>query len=852
MSWWETWLERFRQLLPALMVWVVLGILGILLIQAAPPVKRLLAVVVKANADGSTLGWQELGQYPGANSAEKNHLRVKYDRDRSMWLLQNVATHKRIDAKTDKLDTRYIRHWALQTGDKLVSEHFSLEVQQADNGRLVIQDAANKMTGEWSGTALLLNGKAGHPGCEQSSYLKRVGTEFKDWLAWNIWRDKLTDEKRLFSYGGQVTCTTRWPQQGVKPDSLRFTWMDKRFWVGPGASGERVRVERGEDKRDLNAVQLPVSGEDGKVKRLILGRTHFRLDVEADRLALTPTANQPVFIQASEGEQLDEKLTEEERKAKAAQAKLDEEKAIKDMADRGIFPNYEVYDWIGDSAGKKPGMMNLVLAFVITVFLTHLIMASRQDGHAVSRFGRLLGTGITLLLLVLSTLLASFGASLGTLLFLAWFSVLWATIVQFIAGRLQGKAARIWLLVMSLAGIGLLVLAQLAVGADSTRWLAYPADSAFWLIQLAGWVALLALTPVGNLLESLMKVFDPEHRVRFFGWTLPHYAYVFLLVGVLGLIVVQGLVGSEEGVWGVQPVELAKLVFVVAAARLLWFWQHHRSLLTGHYRENWLLIGAGLLGKMLVALMLGVLILVFGVQDNSPILIVLCLSMALLWLAFVDPLAVSGWGKWWWRATFIGLPLLVLLALAVWAYLDPPGYGSPIPQAERLRIWSNPALYPEAAAQLLNSLQRVGEGGWWGTGWFGKNGAVMTVPAVQDDFIAAFLLNRFGSLPGIVLVTVQFFWLLALFRLAAGLLSIETRADVASACRLMGYVLFGLAWLHLLHWLVSWGNVLGLLPIMGQPMTWLSAGNSHLLAVGMPTLLLALLAGWVLQELGEE
>ncbi len=35
---------------------------------------------------------------------------------------------------------------------------------------------------------------------------------------------------------------------------------------------------------------------------------------------------------------------------------------------------------------------------------------------------------------------------------------------------------------------------------------------------------------------------------------------------------------------------------------------------------------------------------------------------------------------------------------------------------------------------------------------------------------------------------------------------------------------------------------LGLMPIMGQPMTWLSSGNSHLLAIALPSVLLALLA----------
>jgi cell division protein FtsW (lipid II flippase) len=156
-------------------------------------------------------------------------------------------------------------------------------------------------------------------------------------------------------------------------------------------------------------------------------------------------------------------------------------------------------------------------------------------------------------------------------------------------------------------------------------------------------------------------------------------------------------------------------------------------------------------------------------------------------------------------------------------------------------------LYPEAASQLLNSLQRTGEGGWFCTGWFGKNGVVMSLPAVQDDFIAAFLLNRFGGFMGVLLVTVQFFWLLSLFRLSSWLRNVEAARQVETAFQLLGYVVYGLAWVHLLHWLISWSNVLGWLPIMGQPMTWLSAGNSHLLAIGMPTLLLGLLAGWVRQ-----
>ena len=63
----------------------------------------------------------------------------------------------------------------------------------------------------------------------------------------------------------------------------------------------------------------------------------------------------------------------------------------------------------------------------------------------------------------------------------------------------------------------------------------------------------------------------------------------------------------------------------------------------------------------------------------------------------------------------------------------------------------------------------------------------------------------------------------------------------------MGYTLFGLGWMQIGHWLIAWGNSLGLVPVMGQPMTWLSAGNSHLMAFAMVTLALALMSAWATQ-----
>ncbi|MGH7003141.1 MAG: hypothetical protein ACREIP_04265, partial [Alphaproteobacteria bacterium] len=68
----------------------------------------------------------------------------------------------------------------------------------------------------------------------------------------------------------------------------------------------------------------------------------------------------------------------------------------------------------------------------------------------------------------------------------------------------------------------------------------------------------------------------------------------------------------------------------------------------------------------------------------------------------------------------------------------------------------------------------------------------------------------------------------------------------------LGFVLYGAACMYAAHWIISWGNVLGLLPVMGQPMTWITAGTSHLVFFAMFALTIALVSGWVLRAYIDE
>lgn len=188
--------------------------------------------------------------------------------------------------------------------------------------------------------------------------------------------------------------------------------------------------------------------------------------------------------------------------------------------------------------------------------------------------------------------------------------------------------------------------------------------------------------------------------------------------------------------------------------------------------------------------------------------------------------------------------MVILLSLGTYLHAFPDSWlANALPQTERFKIWSAPWDYPDLGRQLQLSLEWVHEGGWLGSGWFGNNGSILNLPAVQDDFILAFLLYKGGGIIGLLLLITQMAWLMVQFHLVNALLTqLPNEREQRLSQALLAYILYGLAWMQLLHWLISWGNVLGFMPIMGQPMTWLSIGNSHLLAIALPSLLLSLVA----------
>jgi cell division protein FtsW (lipid II flippase) len=827
-------INKLKPLFFTLGLLLIFGFLGVSLIRNAPEVKQLEYVQVKPSTQGVTLGWQALGQRRGVNSAEKEHVNISYQNQQ--WLLKNVSNSKRVDIRTSKVDTRYLRRTTLQTGDLLQFNTFQIEVKQADSQQLVLYDKTRKQTAVWNGSELVVDNKPGYKACERQG-LRRVLGSVSDWLHWQIRDFNPQQTLRLFTLGGQVVCSTRWEQSSLQPDAMRFYWQNGQYWMGPGTEASRVLIYRQGKKQDLKYLTLPAEGQEGKVQRLILGRTHYHLGTAKQVLTLKPVANQQVF----QVHTIDEAKTDEEREAFLKKAD-EERQRLKEMEVQGVIPVYQQHSWIGKGVSVAPfGLRSLLLLGILAgVALVYIAIVYRWKNAIEGRAqmgALLLFSGISFVLLWAAfAWRGDLGTSLGVLLG----SALWATLLLSIQDRLRGVSVYLWFVALLIAGIGVLTLTQLAAGSDNTRWLRYASGNVFIVSVVTSVIALIALIPLQGLNGVWLLLVRNQSKFIFWLKAIAIGSVVFLLL-------MQFAIGTEQGIWGIQPVEIAKLLIIVIAAHALWHLKMLRSINSRYYRENPLARIILFLWVLFAFIVISLLIAV-GVHDYSPTLIVMALMAAFLWRAIPHPVRKIPVFTWTIRGVTILLPLAIVVGFSLWFYQHPPDYDSSIPQAERLRIWANPELYPEAASQLLNSLVRVGQGGWLGTGWFGNNGSSMQIPAVQDDFIGAFLLNHFGALFGLLLLSAQLLWLGIMFEISTRLAQRQRNQELYAGHNILGNILFGLAWVHLLHWIISWGNVLGLLPIMGQPMTWLSAGNSHLMAIGMMTLILAMIGSWVVQK----
>ena len=150
-------------------------------------------------------------------------------------------------------------------------------------------------------------------------------------------------------------------------------------------------------------------------------------------------------------------------------------------------------------------------------------------------------------------------------------------------------------------------------------------------------------------------------------------------------------------------------------------------------------------------------------------------------------------------------------------------------QKNRIRVFLNPELDPFGSGyHVIQSKIAIGSGGLWGKGWMeGTQSQLNFLPENHTDFIFAVAGEEFGFI-GAALIIVLYF--IIVWR---GILIAMNAEDDFGAL-----IATGVTSMFMFHILVNLGMTMGIMPVTGVPLPFLSYGVSSLLTNAMLVALL--------------
>jgi rod shape determining protein RodA len=276
-------------------------------------------------------------------------------------------------------------------------------------------------------------------------------------------------------------------------------------------------------------------------------------------------------------------------------------------------------------------------------------------------------------------------------------------------------------------------------------------------------------------------------------FTAPIYVIVLGLLA-LTLVIGTSLNGAQLSIsvagLDFQFSEVSKVLMIVVLAS----WLSSRRDRVGKLST---IIGAGLL--------MGIpTFLVFRQPDLGTALVFVAILVAML---FMSGASIG------WMALMTG-GVIAIAPLAVNALAS---Y-----QRDRLFCFLNPYADPQGACyQLVQALNAVGSGGWFGQGLTaGRQNQLGYLPVQSTDFIFTVVAEELGFVGGVLLLVL--FGLL-LWRI----LSIGWSARDA----LGGMVAYGLAAMLVFQIMVNVGMVIGIMPVTGIPLPFITYGGSSMISL---------------------
>jgi len=285
-------------------------------------------------------------------------------------------------------------------------------------------------------------------------------------------------------------------------------------------------------------------------------------------------------------------------------------------------------------------------------------------------------------------------------------------------------------------------------------------------------------------------------------------AWILYIIGVISLILVLffGATINDARCWfkipgigNIQPSEFMKIILIVVLGRMINDFKEKYN--TPTLKQEFVFL-------VKVCIVVGIpSILTFLQPDTGVVLIYLLITFVMLF--------ISGIRYRWFILVFgiFGLCVgIVLLTYFLNNDLFIGIFGSSFfLRVDRLLDWSSGSGY-----QLENGITAIGSGGLIG---YGLNNTPIYFPEPQTDFIFAVYSNNFGFIGSIILIGLITFFDLRLVKLA-----IESPSNINK------YIISGIIGMLIYQQLQNIGMTIGLMPITGITLPFISYGGSSLLS----------------------
>lgn len=286
------------------------------------------------------------------------------------------------------------------------------------------------------------------------------------------------------------------------------------------------------------------------------------------------------------------------------------------------------------------------------------------------------------------------------------------------------------------------------------------------------------------------------------------YIWIFYIIGIilLGLLLIFGTPVNNAKCWftipGIgtfQPSEFVKIILIITLATMI------NKFNTEHKNPSCLEEFIFIIKIIFIILIPS--LLTFLQPDTGVVLIYLLITFIMLFISGI---------RYRWFVLAITLLILVIGSVVTIYFIDKDLFikifgTSFFLRIDRLLDWSNSSGY-----QLENGLAAIGSGGILG---YGINNTPIYFPEPQTDFIFAVYASNFGFVGSSILII-----LIAIFDIKLILLALKTKKNINK------YIISGILGMLIYQQVQNIGMTIGLLPITGITLPFISYGGSSLLS----------------------